>query len=287
MYMNPSRLTRPIFFVNLLYLISMLLILTVGSEMQNLNLSWGLIATEVLLILLSAVAFLRLYRIPLKEGLRIRPIRPLIGILCVLLGFATFLFSIIIDAIMAQLTRIPSVALPAESMPKGALETIVFFLGIAFFAPLCEEALFRGVIQGVYEQQRPARSAITITALMFAFWHLRLSGLPGLLPAAFILGFVAWSTRSIYASILVHFGLNAPSAIHSLLALNNGQGLPFLGLPAAAVGLIVTVILIYAIWRLSSGETHPAAQEPVKYSSWRWDYLPLIGVGLIYLGVSG
>jgi hypothetical protein len=69
--------------------------------------------------------------------------------------------------------------------------------------------------------------------------------------------------------------------------LNNGQGLPFLGLPAAAVGLIVTVILIYAIWRLSSGVTHPAEQEPVKYSSWKWDYLPLIGVGLIYLGVSG
>jgi membrane protease YdiL (CAAX protease family) len=271
------------FSVNLLYLASILLVLSLGSTMQSLHLAWGLIATEAFLVLLPAIAFLRMHRIPLKEGLRLKPIRPLTGLLCVGLGFTTFLFSIIIDAIMAQLTGMPSVPLPTESLPRGMLEMIGLFFGMAIFAPLCEEALYRGAIQGVYEQQHPARVAISVTALLFAFSHFRLSGLPGLLPVAFILGFVAWRTRSIYASILVHFGLNVPSAIHSIRAMSNGTGLPFIGLPAAGVGFVATGVLVYFIWRLQPVEKRIIEQEKVKRRVWLWNYWPLLGAGSLYL----
>jgi membrane protease YdiL (CAAX protease family) len=255
--------------------------------MQSLHFIWGLIATEALLILLPTVAFLRLRRIPLQEGLRLKPIRPLIGLLCVLLGFCTFLYTVIIEAVMAQLTGMPSVPIPAESLPKGTLEFIGYFVALAVAAPLCEEPLFRGVIQGAYEKQRAARFAIIITALMFAFYHLRLSGLPGLLPVAFILGYVTWRSRSVYASMLVHFGMNAPAAVHTLLALSNGKGLPFLGLPAAVVGLVATGLLLYAIWCLQPVEEQPAPPEQGKRWSWLWNYWPLAGAGLVYLGVAG
>ena len=285
---NSPRSLPSIFSVNLLYLVSIILSLVVGGFLQSLHFIWGLIASELLVILLPAIAFLYLRHIPLKEGFRLKPIRPLIGLLCILLGFTTYLFIILIDAVMAQLTGIPIVAVSAEAMPKGMIETVGLFLAIAVVAPLCEEPLFRGVLQGTYEKQRPVFFAITITAVMFVLSHFQLSGLGGLLPVAFILGFVAWRSESIYASILVHFGLNGSSAANILLTLNGGQGLSFLGLPAAAVGLVATVVLIAAIWRLQPVEKRFAPPEQSKPRSWLRDYTysPLGVVLLIFLWVS-
>jgi membrane protease YdiL (CAAX protease family) len=277
-----------IFSVNLLYLVTILLNLVLGSWMQSMHFIWGLIASEVLLFLLPTIALLRFRRIPLKEGLRLKPIRPLIGFLCILLGFTTYLFAVVIDAIMARLITIPSMPVSVETvMPKGTLESIGLFFAVAVAAPLCEEPLFRGVIQAAYEKQRTTSSAIAITALMFAFWHFKPSGLWGLLLEAFIFGYVAWRSGSIYGSILVHFGLNATSVANILLALNSGGGLPFLGLPAAVAGLVVTVVLIYAIWRLQPIKEQPAPLEQGQPRSWLWNYSPLALAGLLYLGVIG
>jgi membrane protease YdiL (CAAX protease family) len=40
------------------------------------------------------------------------------------------------------------------------------------------------------------------------------SGFLGLLPAAFITGYVTWRSGSVYASVLVHAGLNATATIN-------------------------------------------------------------------------
>lgn len=48
----------PISQANILYLITMALVITVGSVFQFFSLAWGLVATEVLLILLPAVVLL-------------------------------------------------------------------------------------------------------------------------------------------------------------------------------------------------------------------------------------
>jgi len=265
-----------------------LLNLVLGSWMQSLHFVGGLIASEVLLFLLPTIAFLRLRRISLKEGLRLKPIRPVTGLLCVLLGFTTYLFAVIIDAIMARLAIIPGPPVSLESvMPKGPVESIGFFCALAVAAPLCEEPLFRGVIQAAYEKQRTASSAIAISALMFAFWHFRLSGLWGLALEGFIFGYVAWRSRSIYASILVHLGLNATSGANILLSLNTGNGLPFLGLPAAAAGLVATVGLIWAIRQLTPTNEQTAPLEQVQPRSGLWNYSPLAIVGVLYLWVIG
>lgn len=286
--MNKSSRSLPsIFSVNLLYLAIMLLLLVFAAALQSLHFVWGLIAIEALLILLPTIAFMRLRRIPLNEGLRLKPIRPLIGLLCVLLGFSSFLVSVTIDAVMAQLFGIASVPLPADSIPNGVNEFIVYFVAVAVVAPLCEEPLFRGVIQGTYEHRRTGRFAVTIVALMFVFFHFRPTSLPGLLPAAFILGFVAWRTGSIYASMLAHFGLNAVAAVHTLLALSNGKGLPFLGPPAATVGLAAMAVLIYLIRRLQPAIEELKHPEQGKFRSWLWNYSPLMGASLAYLWVAG
>ncbi|HMK08520.1 MAG TPA: hypothetical protein VK449_05760 [Anaerolineales bacterium] len=89
---------------NLLYLATMLLLLVLGGMMQSVHFTWGLMASEALLILLPTLVFLRHRHVPLREGARLQPIRPVIGLLCLVLGLTTFLVGGALDALMAQLS---------------------------------------------------------------------------------------------------------------------------------------------------------------------------------------
>ncbi|MBA3072050.1 MAG: CPBP family intramembrane metalloprotease [Anaerolineae bacterium] len=273
---------------NLLYLVSMLLVLFLGSTVQTLNLTLGIIATEVFLIALPAVILLLIKKIPIKDGLRLNPIKPGIAVISILLGVSTYVFSILIEQLMMKLSGTPSVDVPAGAMPEGTLFYILYFLALAIFAPVCEEILFRGAIQGAYENKKNAWFAITLPTLMFAFYHFRLSGLPGLLPVAFIMGFVAFRTRSIVSSTLVHFGINAIAAIVTILALNGITIIKeFSNLVIVSlIGLAVTLILLYLFIRLQpKPEPYEAVEEaPVK---WFKKYWALLVAGILYAAVVG
>ena len=300
---------------NLLFFITMLLVITLGSLVQTLNLSLGLIATELLLILTPALLWLRARKVPLRAGLRLRALPRLTAVLCVALGFGTYLFSAVIEGVMAQLTGKASVPMPEGSLPTGALESILFFIALGIAAPLCEEALFRGAIQGAYEARRSPRFAILITATMFIFYHFRLSGLPALLPVALILGYVVWRTGSLYAGMLVHFGVNGTSAANTLAALQGSpNGLGLVTLWSALGGLVAAGVILFAIHRLhrrpigelaseapvpqgdgealipqGDGEApQVAAGKPGNQGGSRLSiYWPLIAAGLLYLVVVG
>jgi len=273
---------------NLLYLVTMLLVIVVGSIVQTLHLSLGLIATEVVLIALPAILFLRAKKVPLKDGLRLNRISLPVAVVSLLLGVSTYLFSVLIELVMAKLTGLPSVDLSQAAMPQTTLQYALYFAAIAISAPICEELLFRGAIQGSYEQRKSAWFAIAVPALMFAFYHFRLSGLPGLLPVAFLIGYVAFRTRSIYASILVHFGINATAATVTILALNGITIIKeFSNLViVSAGGLVVTLVLLFIFIRL---QPKPEAYEPVEEApaSWIKKYWALIVAGNLYAVVVG
>jgi uncharacterized protein len=287
------RKSLSLFSANLLFMITMLLVITVGSLIQSVSLSWGLIATECILIAFPSILFLRQQRVPLLDGLRLKPISVLTGVLCVALGISAYLFGLVIEGIMAQLTGLQSVSIPSTLLPKSSLDMIVYFFALAVFAPLGEEILFRGAVQGAYEEKKSASFAIVITALMFAFYHFRLSGLPALIPVAFILGYVVWKTRSVIAGMLIHFGNNGASAAQNIYYFTTGKALPFLSLWSALIGLVLAIVILLVIQRMHS-TTAPVAQEPsVKpvisagEKKWLATYWPLIISGILYLSVAG
>ncbi|MRR31596.1 hypothetical protein EG834_14995, partial [bacterium] len=113
---------------NLLYLVTMLLVIIVGSTIQMLHLSWGLIATEVVLIALPAILFLRAKKLPLKEGLRLNQISLPVAVVSLLLGVFTYLFSVLIELVMANLTGLPSVDLGQTALPQSTLQYALYFV---------------------------------------------------------------------------------------------------------------------------------------------------------------
>ncbi len=289
---------------NVLFLISIVLVLTLGSVMQLLSLGWGLIGTEVLCIGLPAVLFLRFQHVPLRQGLRLNPISWRVVLLCLLLGIGGWLFAGFIDIFMMQVTGQPPVDIPTGMLPSNAFEGFLYAAALAIFAPLGEETLFRGVVQGAYEKRKTAVVAILFSSLMFAFYHFRLTGLPALLPLAFLLGYVVWRTQSLFAGMLVHFANNSLAAAFGLVGLFAPQTefpIPFPSVWTALAGLLILAVGLWLLRRVTPepASAVPSAEAPglvdpvelqpaaARQSGWFSIYWPLIVSGLLYVVVAG
>lgn len=99
--MNASKIFRN---TGLLYLASMLLVVTLGSFFQNLSFSLGLIATEVVCILLPALLYLRLTGQKLGGLLPLRWTGWKVALLCLLLGAAVWQVGVLLEGIAIDLS---------------------------------------------------------------------------------------------------------------------------------------------------------------------------------------
>ena len=82
------------------------------------------------------------------------------------------------------------------------------FVMVAVIAPLLEEFLFRGWMQRSLERRTSAWTAIAVTALTFGVVHGELFGLPLRIAFGLASGYLAWRTRSIWPSVVLHGAYN-------------------------------------------------------------------------------
>jgi membrane protease YdiL (CAAX protease family) len=280
---------------NLLYLLTSLLTITAGAYIQSKALSLGLIATEGFLILLPALLFIRLGKLPVRDTLRLRrpPLR--LAILAMLIAAGVWPLSLLLNSVSTLLFHYTPPT-PAGFAPTNLWEALLLFLGLAVAAPLCEEVVWRGYIQRAYDSRGPWVS-VGLVSLFFAFWHLRLQGFLALLPLALMLGFLAWRSNSLLPGILAHFVANGLQVLvitlTSLgLVSNTVLGIAILlgalaGLPLAGVG-----IFLFWKWTPTAGPTAngkveepPALPAPRPVSAWvrLATLLPLLGAAAIFI----
>jgi sodium transport system permease protein len=89
----------------------------------------------------------------------------------------------------------------------------LWLLFVAALTPaICEELVFRGVLlQSLSREERMGR-AVLLSAAVFGAFHLSFETALRFLPTAWIgllMGWVVWHSRSIFASMLMHFLNNA------------------------------------------------------------------------------
>lgn len=99
------------------------------------------------------------------------------------------------------------------------LAIVIFALLLAVGAPIVEEIAFRGLAYGAIVRKglHPAW-AITITAVLFAAFHLEPTRLPILLVSGAIFGILRWYTKGLGAPIIAHAVNNTPGALFLLVA---------------------------------------------------------------------
>ena len=270
--------------VNLLFLISMILVISLGSLLQSLSLPIGLLITEVVLIFLPAWYLLKREKINISQSIKFHKTRNSILLVSFLLGMGAWMLDSMIEIFAVQITGYQIPTIPGM-VPTNVLQAGLIFLGLAVAAPICEEFVFRGVIQSAYQKYFSPFKAILIASLLFALFHLRLQGFAGLIPIALVLGFTYWRTRSILASMMVHFANNLFSVIVLIQAgLFPNYHLPFPSLQASAFGIFLLVVGLMLLIRITptpepESKINDIPTQKKRIIAW-W---PIIGATFIFM----
>jgi len=303
--MNSSfEVTRPaqlsILRANLLYLVSMSLLAIsvavglVGFAKHGMPPQTGakfhmLLLVEILLILAPALIWLRASRVPVRESLRLRWPGWRVAACSLAIGAGLYPAALFTTGLLLMVLHSP---MPFEMEPVNTADAVMAFLALAIAAPVCEEVLFRGVIQRAYEKQGPWR-AILIVGLLFSMFHLWPPQCLGILPIVFALSYVYWRSGSLIASMLTHFGANIGAAV----VLTSGTFFPGLkawvvALPPVllAAGFLFLVVAgaavtLGSLWLLTK-HTNPEPVPAREESTRRWlQLLPLPVAATVFVAI--
>jgi len=270
----------------LLYAASLLLTATFGSLFQLRSMRLGLAFTELVLILAPALLFVRWKRLPVSEALRWQRPSPAVALLSLAVGITSWGVAAGMVVLASPLVGDPP-SIPALQ-PRTLPDLFWALLIGALLAGLCEESLFRGVLQGVLRRKGRLRGVV-ITAALFAVFHLN----PWLLLPTFFLGLVygvlVLRTGSTVPAILAHAATNvtAFSVVYLFRDRPEPAVYPLIG-ALALVCLLTYPLLWRATRRAETRESRPPVLATVPAGLDRpglW-LLGLIGGGVVVLLVA-
>ena len=269
----PGETSQPLSMraASVLLVITMVLVITVGSFAQARSLGWGLLITEFVVILAPALVFVRLKRLSIREALRLnRPPAPIL-LVSLIMGAGAMLFAAWWGGVVSELLGY-TLPLPPEFYPRTWGPALLLMLSVTIAAPLCEEALFRGAVQHAYERRGPWFAILSV-GLLFAVYHASLLRFFALLPVALLLGYVAWRTGSLWPGVALHLGYNAIGSIPSTVDLihPNSNLSSIIYIPGAPlVGLLVVLsgVLILQRTPLVRPTRTPPPQRSLLGQTW-------------------
>ena len=167
-------------------------------------------------ILIPPIYFLTVKKQPILESLRIKTVSletikaTLIFSTGVLIAFD------MLDRIIHKFIPPPDyiVDLGEIMRPDSALGYIFLFLAVVIVAPIGEEIVFRGFLQRFLEKYwKDITRAVLVTSLFFAMIHFNPFWTIQIYLLGVILGFLAWKTKSVLPSILLHIVNNGSAFI--------------------------------------------------------------------------
>jgi len=240
----------------------------------------GLVSARTLTLLstlapsITAVALLRAYVGGPPAALRFH--RPRLGmVVCtVLASLALVVPAMSLEALILRRFKVPQevIDLLSEVFRAHSLPELAYVIAIgAVAAAICEEVVFRGMLQGSLHRVLRGWPAVLVTSLVFAALHD-----PWRLAAAFalgvFLGLLYWRTGSLVLAMISHFTINTVAILGLYVAENDGGVLPAWVIeerpapwPLLAASLGAFAVLVALIWKQAGAEAlrrREAVQTP-------------------------
>ncbi len=174
------------------------------SEISNFGFAIAyFIQAVVLLILLWLFVFYR--NRATWYDLGIKPFSILKGIFLTLFGIIAIFFIDIVYTIFLRFipwdTDKNKIRLLIEN--KNISLTMLFIVAV-IIAPICEELFFRGFLFPAFKKKMTTFSAMFLSSILFAVFHLEPTQLIPLIGIGFILSFVYEKAESLIPSVLLH-----------------------------------------------------------------------------------
>ena len=239
----------------LIYTISLIALIYIGSFMQLYWGTIGLIATEVMILLIPV-----LYAIYIKAdikntfSLRMIKIRYILG--SIIVWFGGYLIINITTQILLSLFPEGADVLEAVNSSVMMDSFIASLVVVALIPAICEEVLFRGFLLSSFKGKSKKSKiwAIIIVGILFGIMHLNFIRIVPTAMLGILFAYSALATKSIWTSVFMHF-------------LNNG----------------FSVCVLY----LNENYLHIPLDTPVNYTMPQLSSIimtVLIGGAFIYLG---
>jgi membrane protease YdiL (CAAX protease family) len=226
-----SDLRKPVISqVSILFSITIFLFLLIGYRAQYREFYSGILITEFGLIMLPALIYLIVFRYDLKGVLRLNKAKFLnffvvfwlMAFAIPLSGLINFINLWIVNSVFGK------VVVKQLPVAQNLQELLLNILIIGGTAGLCEEFLFRGVIQRGFERFGMVR-AILGAAMLFSLTHLDFQKILGTFVLGSLIGFIVYRSDSLYCGMFAHFTNNSLAILISftmtkLLELMKGTG---------------------------------------------------------------
>ncbi len=188
----------------MLYLFVFAALLLLGSYLQALHFEYGMIATQVLIILLPAIWYWRRFAVDQVTFARLKPL-PLTFIpAIIILAASMWLVNVFMAAgLVGGLMELGFQPLVMIEPPATWQQYLGYVLVLSVFAGICEEVLFRGTIMPALEQHGLV-PAIIFSSLLFALLHGSLLSLLSTFSLGVIMAVIVIKTGSLWGGILYH-----------------------------------------------------------------------------------
>lgn len=196
------------------FISSLGLVLTVGSFVQLYAFLPGLYITEWILILGPPLILLMRKGADIKKSLSLQRLTARHVLLGVLGGLGVYFLMLgaflLMTSILGPYPEVPAIT---EAFPTTWLGFVPWVLGMGFSAGFCEEILFRGFIQNGLCRRWGKVKAVTITAILFAVFHVDPWRGPGILLFGLLVGYLLTRTGSLFTSMAFHVAANSLSQV--------------------------------------------------------------------------
>jgi len=253
-----------------LFALALHLFAALGGTVAGLDFKFLIIVDELGAILLAPLLFALLLGLPFREAFLLRSAHWGHYVVAVATAIPLQLFGGALQEIVLELMpggdawrELLEDALEPLLTGNTTADLVVLMFGAVVLAAICEELLFRGLMMQLLARGGRWWSAIFISALLFAVFHLDFIGLLPRTLLGVYFGILVWRSGSIFPAMLAHGANNllafalAPFADASAPSPTLGQAL----LLAAGTGTVFVVMLV-AYLRLTSPSSIDSAAGP-------------------------
>lgn len=286
-----------LFGVNMVFLFTGLLLITLGYFLQEKNVYLGLLITEAVLILLPPLIYVLWKRVEVKNVFRLNKIDAKLLGLCALITVCAYPVGLFLNLVGHLILSFFGELMP---VPVPVADNVgEYFIGLSVIALLpgiAEEFFFRGLVLRGYEGFG-YRKAILISALLFGMFHFNIQNFIGPFFLGLIFGHMVVRTNSIYPAITGHFINNALSVTLAFLAkIAVGQSEQAAAEEVLDLSVLVSGTIVWGMAALIGGyfavklfgrlnkATIDVREEPEEQvAPGIKKYIPLISIILIFL----
>ncbi len=190
--------------VLLLYLLVFAALLLFGSSLQALHFEYGIIATQVFIILLPATLYWRRFPIDHIAVARLGPLPLRFVPAIIILAASMWLVNVFVAAgLVGGLMELGYQPLVMIEPPATWQQYLGYVVVLSVFAGICEEILFRGTIMPALEHYGPI-PAIVFSSLLFALLHGSLLSLLSTFSLGVVMAVIVIKTGSLWSGIFYH-----------------------------------------------------------------------------------